>query len=114
MLSYNNRLIKRKDFERARKLGIFSFHGCIALRVLKNGLSETRIGFVAGIKFSKKAVDRNLVKRRLREIFYTQLQYLRKGLDIVVMVRKNGKENISYDQLKWNVEQTLKNYKLIS
>lgn len=108
MLSYSNRLIKRKDFERVRKFGSFSSHGCVAIKTLKNGLPETRIGFVAGIKFSKKAVDRNLVKRRLREIFHTRLQNIQTGLDMVVMVKKNGKENIIYDQLERDIEQILK------
>lgn len=108
MLSYKNRLIKRKDFEKVRRFGSFLSHGCVAIKILKNGLPETRIGFVAGIKFSKKATDRNLVKRRLREIFRNRLNDFQRGLDIVVMVRRVGKENISFDQLRWDAEQIFK------
>ncbi len=86
MLPKENRLKKKKDFERVFKNG----HGCkdgfLYLKVVENNLDDSRFGFVIGAKFSKSAVKRNKIKRWLRELTRTNLQNIEKGLDCVVVV----------------------------
>jgi ribonuclease P protein component len=56
----------------------------IAIRIMPNGLDFTRYGFAVGKRVGK-AVVRNKVKRRLREIL--RLLPLSGGWDIVVIAR---------------------------
>lgn len=61
-----------------------------------NGLDYGRLGLVIGKKNIKKAVDRNRVKRLIRESFRHH-QSLLKGLDVIVIARRglDGLDNPS-------------------
>lgn len=113
MLPFKNRLVKRKDFDKVHKIGRFFSQNNIAIKVAENGSKESRIGFVVGIKFSKKAIERNTVKRQLRDIFKSLLTELRPGFDVVVMVRKREYEKIKFEELKKNTEEVLKKSNLL-
>ena len=88
MLPIKNRLINKKDFETVHRLGRFFSFGILAIKVHANAREEIRIGFAVGLKFSKKAVERNRIKRQLREIIRRNLDKLKPGLDVVIMVGK--------------------------
>jgi ribonuclease P protein component len=107
MLPFKNRLTKRKDFDRVQKVGQFFSEGNLAVKMAANESGETRIGFVVGMKFSKKAVERNLAKRQLREIFRRKLPVFKKGFDVAVMIRKREHEKIIPGRLEKNADQIL-------
>lgn len=79
MLSGDNRLKKKKDFEYVFKKGKGFKEDFLFVKLVKNNLKITRFGFVVGYKVSKKAVLRNKVKRRLRETVKAELPKIRKG-----------------------------------
>jgi ribonuclease P protein component len=56
------------------------------LLVSENGLAAPRLGIVIGKRRVKQAVDRNLLRRLMRESFRLRTTSLN-GLDIVVLVR---------------------------
>jgi ribonuclease P protein component len=114
MLPYKNRLIKRKDFEGVHRQGKFFYFGNIAVKVRKNGMRESRIGFSVGINYSKKAAERNKIKRQLRNIFHEYLEKIEKGFDIIVIAKKEEKKNSGWKNLNLNVESALKKAKLIN
>ncbi|MFA6296861.1 MAG: ribonuclease P protein component [Patescibacteria group bacterium] len=89
MLQKENRLTKKDDFGRIHKRGRFCGDEFLAIRFLPNGLDVTRVGFLVGLKISKKAVIRNKIKRILREVFRLKIKNckLKKGFDIIVLVR---------------------------
>jgi ribonuclease P protein component len=58
------------------------------LLVSPNGLAAPRLGIVVGKRRVRRAVDRNLLKRLIRESFRHLGDELA-GLDIVVLVRAN-------------------------
>ncbi len=91
MLAFENRLKKQKDFEKVFKDGVGFKQGSLYLKIGKNGLQSTRFGFVVSKKFSKKAVDRNRVKRILREVIKSNLSNIKSGLDVVVVVNPGTK-----------------------
>jgi len=107
MLPFKNRLTKRRDIEKLQKFGEFFSEANIAVKSAKNGLSETRIGVAAGLKFSKKAVERNLVKRQLREMIQKMLPNIKKGFDVLVMIRKKEDERVRVEKLEKNLKQVL-------
>ncbi|KKT35551.1 MAG: Ribonuclease P protein component [Parcubacteria group bacterium GW2011_GWA2_44_12] len=87
MLPSNHRLRKRKDFSALLQSGRSFSTQEFSLRVIRNGLSETRIAVSVSKKFSKKAVERNTARRRVREIFRLHLGRIQSGFDILFVAR---------------------------
>lgn len=58
----------------------------------KNDYKYSRFGFTAAKKI-KKAVERNLVRRRLKEIVRHKEDSIKEGYDIVLMARVNAVES---------------------
>jgi len=85
MLKKINRGLTRKDFENSREVGRMYQSPLFGVSVMKNeGVSQ--IGFVISKKISKRAVDRNRIKRLLCEAMKDKLP---EGLKVIVLVRKN-------------------------
>jgi ribonuclease P protein component len=97
------RLRRRSDFAAVYQEGRAQSHRLLVVRVLPNGQTVTRFGFVAG-KIVGGAVVRNAVKRRLREAA-RQLPVVG-GYDVVVGARKSAAE-VGFADLRRGLESTL-------
>ncbi len=86
MLAETNRLKKKKDFERVFKGGQGFKEGFLYLKIKENKLKSSRFGFIVSTQFSKKAIFRNRIKRRLRELIRMKLLKIKKGIDGIVIV----------------------------
>ncbi len=112
MLLLKNRLRKKQEFENVYKKGkTFSDEG-ITVRFVKNNLEYSRIGFVVSGKFSKKAVERNRIKRQLRTILQKNVEVLSLGIDLVFIPRK--RTETTHETLQKNIEKALKKAKIIN
>jgi len=80
------KLTKDKDFERVFKSGRSAYAPFLLLKYLKNKIGITRFGIIVSAKVSKKAVLRNLAKRRIREILRLNKEKIKKGFDIIIVV----------------------------
>lgn len=89
MLPKENRLKKKKDFEQVFKEGKGFEEDFLFLKIRKSKSKETRFGFVVSQKVSKKAVVRNKIKRRLREIIREEIPLIQKGTNGVFVIKKN-------------------------
>ncbi|KKR21820.1 MAG: Ribonuclease P protein component [Candidatus Moranbacteria bacterium GW2011_GWA2_39_41] len=107
MLPFKNRLTRKKDHEQVQKLGNFVSLDNIAIKFMPNDLRDVRVGIVVGLKYSKKAVERNLVKRMIREIVQAELKNMEKGVDIVIMARKREEEKTRNINFKKNIQEAL-------
>jgi ribonuclease P protein component len=58
------------------------------LRAVPNALSYSRFGFVISRRVSTHAVDRNKIRRRLREI--VRLGSVKPGFDVLFIARRNA------------------------
>jgi len=99
------RIRRRKDFLAAYHSGARSAHGGLAMHALATGHGRTRFGISVGKKFGR-AVERNRIKRRLREIFRLCKHQLKPGHDVVITVRREAKAR-SYAQLRESVTTLL-------
>lgn len=100
------RLRKRRDFNYTYKRGKSLANSCLVLVYRKNNLEVSRFGFSINKKFGK-AVQRNKIKRRLREICRLRLDKIKTGYDLIFIARV-GARDASYGKLEKQVENLLK------
>jgi ribonuclease P protein component len=107
--NYKEKLHLQKDFKRVFKTGRRLAHPAILIYVCRRGdLSDTRrLGLVTGRKIGG-AVERNRVKRRLREIFRLNKDRFIPSLDMVC-IPKPGICALDYETLRNTVLGLLKN-----
>jgi len=74
---------------------------------MENGTRDTRVGIIVGLKYSKKAIERNQVKKEIRSIIQPELKNIKKGLDIVIMARKREEEKTRSINFKRNIAEVL-------
>ena len=99
MLSLKNRLKKQKDFDRVFHQGKGYKEKEIFIKVLKKEAPDLRFGFVVSKKVSNRAVKRNRLKRRLREIVRSFLPHIKQGYDIVIIALP-GAERYNFWELQ--------------
>ncbi len=112
MLPRISRLKKNLDIERVFKKGKKVREGFLVLAVSQNDLAETRFGFVVSQKVSKRAVQRNQLKRRLRESIRPRVSEIKKGLDIILLATP-GLEKKDFWEIKKTVNLLLKKSKCL-
>ncbi|MEK7369633.1 MAG: ribonuclease P protein component [Planctomycetota bacterium] len=86
-LKKEQRLRKRKDFERVFEEGTVFRCKNLNAYVLQNSLDFSRLGIVTGKKVGH-AVERNRIRRLLRECFRLNKALLGPRLDVVLVVKK--------------------------
>jgi ribonuclease P protein component len=111
VLPKQNRLKKKKDFERVLKEGKGFKEDFLFLKILKNNLEFSRFGFIVSQKVSKKATVRNKIKRRLREIVRLRLKRIKRGID-GVLIALWGLENKSFKEMEETINKIFKRAKI--
>lgn len=96
MLPRHQRLRSNQDFQRVYRVGRSWAHPLLALNVLSRP-GEQRVGISVSKKVGK-AVQRNLVRRRLRELLRASLPHWKVGFDAVVVARASAAD-ASYSEL---------------
>jgi len=92
---YNNmlpaayRLKGDSNFKRLIQRGRRFFLPSLMLRIIPTKQDVSRFGFVVSTKISKKAVERNKIRRRLREIIRLELPRILPGYDVLIAARKD-------------------------
>jgi len=90
------RLKKRREYALVYRQGTAWVGGLVVMKATRNGLGSTRYGFSVTKKLGK-AVQRNRVKRLLREV--VGLRSVRPGWDIVFIPR-SAAVSADYHQLE--------------
>ena len=109
MLKKENRLSSNFEFNVTRKYGKYYkgkyFH--IYFLIPKNYEGPTKVGIVVSNKFSKKAVERNKVKRLFREVVKDNFEKINKGYLWVVIHPKVSCLNKSYEEISTDFDKIL-------
>jgi ribonuclease P protein component len=106
MFSKNNRLKKKKDFERVFKQGQSIKKDLLLFKYTTNDLDSPRIGIVISKKTCSRASERNLIKRRIRGIIRQRIDNI-KNLDIVIVVLKGINKSTGFNQLELTIDNIL-------
>jgi ribonuclease P protein component len=108
------RLRANADFKRLRRDGRTLLHPLLVISILPNGLEYSRFGFVVGRRFGK-AVGRNRVKRRMREVVRVRMQRgeIAAGWDVVMVARHRMRE-ASFNQVDEAIGLLLRRAGLLS
>lgn len=104
MFPFSQRIHKTQDILNCLKNGKKIYHQAFNCYYLKGEKEEIRVVVIVDKKYSKKAVERNLIKRRLRAIL--QQQILPPG-DLMVKVKKEA-INFGFKDLESQIIQCLK------
>lgn len=107
MLKKENRLNKQKEFDHVFQNGVSSFDKILGVKAVRNEFSRSRFGVIVSNKVSKKAVDRNRVKRRLREAIRSYLEDMKPGFDVVALALPPSRDK-EFSELKDSYYKHLK------
>ena len=112
MLPTKYRLTKEKDFKRVNASGKSFFSPYFRLRFAPNNLDFSRFAVVVSNKVSKKAVERNRLKRQFKDILRLARLKIKPGFDIVFFI-KDSSLNKDYDQFLGAVTKILEKAELL-
>jgi len=107
MFAKRNRLKKTADFKKVFKDGKRAAGDLTEMRFLQNSLDFCRFGFIISLGVSKKATVRNKIRRRLMEAVKLFTPPIKKGYDIIFIVKPKIVGRTQLDLIK-NVEQILR------
>lgn len=114
MLPAKNRLKSKKEFSEIFRLGKTISSGAFLLKSRVGKSEELKIGFSVGVKFSKKAPERNRAKRWMREAVRPMLEKIKSGHQIIFLINsKFPHEQIDFAFVKRGLEDLLKKAKLL-
>jgi ribonuclease P protein component len=100
-----HRLRRNTDFQRVRRVGKFYASPIMVLAFLQNELDRSRFGFVVSKRLGK-AVQRNKIKRRMREAARQRLPGIKPGFDLVFIARQPIRQ-ASFTEIDRTLERLL-------
>ena len=88
MLKKINRIGSRKEFLEIKNKGKLIGSPAFGILILEKDDEEKKIGFIISKKVSKRAVDRNKIKRRIAEVVKKNLEKFEPGTRIIFLAKK--------------------------
>ena len=85
-MRFTSSLKSNNDFRRVYRKGTSAVRPCLVVYARRAGAEENRLGITVTTKVGK-AHTRNLVRRRLREIYRLHEESFHPGYDLVVVAR---------------------------
>ena len=112
MLKKEFRIRKQKDFDKIFDEGAYFSERFLALKAAENNLEMSRFGFMVSNKVSKKAVERNRIKRLLREVVRLRYSKIKPGFDAIFIFRGKNVQK-SFEDIDKVVEKLLRKSELV-
>ncbi len=112
MLKKSYRLTKKKEVDNVFKKGKSSYNDIIGVKACKNEQENSRFVVIVGLKVSKKAPERNKLKRRIAHILREYLPELKDNYDMAIVALPPSKDK-KYEELKRTIHFHLKRLKTI-
>jgi len=106
MLKKKNRIISSVTFKEIFTKGRVKENEYFKIIFLKNNLDYPRYATVVSTQVSKLAVERNTLKRKIRNILIDFLLVFSQGFDVIIIVKKNCLK-VSFSKLKESLKKLL-------
>ncbi len=110
MLKKKNRITSSVTFKEIFTKGNAKENECFKIIFKKNDLDYPRYGIIVSAKNSKSAVQRNTLKRRIRNILRNSLSGFSEGFDVAIITKRDS-TNMDFSELKESLEKLLKSFK---
>lgn len=117
MLPEKHRLRSKKEIDELFKSGKAVRNSFLFLKYKQNNLENSRFAFSVGLKYSKKAVERNQIKRILREALRPFLENIKPGYDGTFFLSQGldpNKKKIDFKEAQNAIEGILKKANLLT
>ena len=88
MLKRENRIRLRKEFAEIKNKGKILYSPLFGFLTQKENDDQKKFGFIVSKKISKKAVDRNKIRRILSEVVRKNLGKFENGTRIIFLTKK--------------------------
>ena len=113
MLPKTNRL-QKQDFDNVREKGFVVNGNLFGLAIYKrNNSNPPRFGFIVSKKISSKAVERNRIKRILRQSLFSLLSKFKNGYDVVFLAKKAILEKSNFSDVADEIEKVGRKGKIL-
>lgn len=96
-----------RDFQRIYRKGRYAVSKGLVIYMLPNPLQINRIGITASKKYGK-SVQRNRIRRLIRESYRTLQDRLKPGYDLIIVARKADEDSPGYQQVLKEMRYILK------
>ena len=106
MLKKKNRIISSVAFKEIFAKGKVKENEYFKIIFLKNNLDYPRYGIIVSTQVSRLAVERNTLKRKIRNILIDFLLVSSEGFDVAIIARKNCLK-VSFSKLKESLKELL-------
>lgn len=106
MLKKVNRIDKKKEFEEVLRKGYMYQSPVFGVKVWQDKQGK-KFGFVISKKISKRAVDRNRIKRLIAEAIRRNLSKFEEGIRMIFLVKKEILEWIRSPQKRKKIESEI-------
>lgn len=113
MLKNNQKISRKKEFDQIFKNGKSAYDKYFLVKILKNNQGQNRYSIIISTKVSKKAVERNKIKRRIKSIFLKLEKKLELGYDVIVVCKKEILD-IEYKEINNRMEKIFSKLKLLN
>jgi len=110
-MKYTTSLRKNYEFRRLYNKGKSAASQCAVIYCRKNGKDANRLGLTVSAKLGG-AVQRNRIRRRLKEIYRLNEKYLAPGYDIVIVARARSRY-ADYHEIESSVLSALKSLNIL-
>ena len=107
MLKRENRVRSKKEFAEIKNEGRVLYSPLFGFLNYKKDDDLKKFGFIVSKKISKKAVDRNKIRRILSEIVRKNLDKFEAGIRVVFLTKKEILDK-KYDEIEGEVKKFIK------
>lgn len=111
MLAKKHR-INKELFKKVFKEGKNFFSEKISVKIAPITADLSAFSFVVSSKVSKKATERNKLKRRARHIVQKIIPEIKKGLGIIIIFKKNC-EKATFQEIEKEIKTVFKKAKIL-
>lgn len=111
--SSSNRVCKKKEIINIQTEGKRIYTRNLIFYVKETNLEIPRLVLTVSKKVNKRAVVRNLVKRRLREIYRNKKHNIQDNIDLMIIAKKTA-SIVSFSDLKNDYDKALERYEKVS